>query len=342
MSSMANRDLIAKEAWGELLEIAADRPDEPPGLRVRSKRWGLRSETDSTSPRGPRAGSYNPEQVAITRLLLQLILKKVFAAFADVIPSLGDRDHDLISRLYRLEYHYPPKAPPFSFRAQSASRRAESRARRRLAEATDEWLEQDLKTHPDDWQVIRFARETVRGERLLRVIELEAALAGIFPDEEVHDRARIEKREGQETAVDKFEMNGFRGVLERLRIAREEVHAGYPDPTRRELTWTTFQQLTTGPLWEAVEQLEDEPYRQQLADVLDAAANKLEAFQLSERHFSAIDFTLARLSARTPTEKDVDACEDEWRAAEVDTIPKLQEAFEEWLASSYSGIEDGE
>ncbi len=73
--------------------------------------------------------------------------------------------------------------------------------------------------------------------------------------------------------------------------------------------------------------------------MLDAAVSKLEAFQLNERHLSVIDSTLSRLSAREVTERDVDLCEDEWRNANVDTLPSLGEAFEEWLESTYSGLE---
>lgn len=309
MNTLSNREALAEEAWGELLEIA---------------------------------GSYKPEQVAITQLLLQLILKKVFAAFEDVIPRLGARDHDLISRIYGLEDHYPPKASSSPFETPSASRQAESRARRRLAEATDEWLEEDLKVHPEDWQIIRFARETVRGERILKVIELEAALSGAFPEGELAEKAPREEQWRGGTSPESNEVNGFQGVLVQLQAALEEVQAGYLDLTRRELAWSAFRDLVTGSLWETVEHLEDDPYRQQLADVLDAAVTKLEAFQLSERHFSAVDFTLARLSTRLPNEADVEACEDAWQTAEVDTIPKLQEAFGEWLTNSYSGAEDGE
>ncbi len=145
----------------------------------------------------------------------------------------------------------------------------------------------------------------------------------------------------REAEVEDFGNNGLQPVLEQLRTVRAEVHEGYSDVARRELTWRSFQQLATGPLWTAVEHLEDDPYRQQLADVLDAAVGGLEAFQLDERHFAAIDSTLSRLSAPTVTEDAVDACENEWQAAEVATVPALRAAFEEWLATSYPGIEDG-
>jgi hypothetical protein len=76
-----------------------------------------------------------------------------------------------------------------------------------------------------------------------------------------------------------------------------------------------------------------------LADVLDAAVSKLEAFQLKAHHFSAIESTLTRLSAESVEEQDVDDCENEWRAADVDTLPSLREAFEEWLRNTPLGIE---
>ncbi len=352
MNPMANRNVIAQEAWGELLEIAAHQRDLRADERASPRAWGIvpwqrhqgRSPAiDHATPRanrGRHAGSYDPEQVVITRLLLQLILRKIFTAFEDVIPKLGDGDHDLISRLYGLEEFYPPKAPPPSFRAPSASRQAERRARQRLTEATEEWLETDLKAHPDDRQIIRFARETVRGDRLMKVIEFEVALSEDFSQEEAGDGAEAEVHESQDSGVDQTKNSEFREILEQLWAAREEVYASLPDLTHRELTWATFQQLTTGPLWNTVEKLDNDPYRQQLADVLDAAVSRLEAFQLNDSHFAAIDFTLSRMSTQIVTEKDVDACEDKWLAAKVTTIPTLQTSFEEWLTNSSSGFED--
>ena len=68
--------------------------------------------------------------------------------------------------------------------------------------------------------------------------------------------------------------------------------------------------------------------------MLDAAIAKLQAFQLEEKHLSAIDLTLALLSASEVTEQDVDSCENAWRDVGVDTLPSLGEALEEWLESS--------
>ncbi len=125
-------------------------------------------------------------------------------------------------------------------------------------------------------------------------------------------------------------------VLDRLRTARDQVSESYSDIAHRELTWREFQELACGSLWATVEKLEDDPYRQQLADVLDAAVSQLEAFQLDEKHLAAIDSTLSSLAATTVTEHAVDACGQEWQAAEVATVPALRAAFEEWLASSCS------
>jgi Ribosomal protein L9, N-terminal domain len=134
--------------------------------------------------------------------------------------------------------------------------------------------------------------------------------------------------------------NGFHAVVGHLQTARGEIDEAYSDVAHRDLTWRVFQDLANGPLWAAVEQLKDDPYRRQLADVLDVAVSKLEAFQLDEKLFSAIDSTLNRLAADTVSEDDVDACEREWEAAAVHTVPGLRSAFEEWLTSSFSDIED--
>ena len=128
-------------------------------------------------------------------------------------------------------------------------------------------------------------------------------------------------------------------VLIRLNDSIDEVKASYFDLSRREINWRHFKELVSVPLWEAVEPLEEEPCRRQLADVLDAAVSKLEAFQLKAHHFSAIESTLTRLSAESVEEQDVDDCENEWRAADVDTLPSLREAFEEWLRNTPLGIE---
>lgn len=125
-------------------------------------------------------------------------------------------------------------------------------------------------------------------------------------------------------------------VLGQLSSAANEIRDGYSDPTHRGLAWRSFQRLAVVSLWEAIEGQEDDPYRLQLADVLDAAVSRLEAFQLNEAHLSAIQATLARLSAENVTEQDVDDCENIWRGAEVETIPCLREAFEEWLTASES------
>ncbi len=126
----------------------------------------------------------------------------------------------------------------------------------------------------------------------------------------------------------------FQEVMQKLLVAREDLAADYPDLSRREFKWRAFQQLATESLGASVEQLTCEPYRQQVADVLDAAVNQLGAFQLTDRHFSAIDFTLSCLLAQNLTEEEVDACEDLWRVTEVDTIPSLRDSFGEWLASA--------
>lgn len=138
-----------------------------------------------------------------------------------------------------------------------------------------------------------------------------------------------------------IESRDFQRVLARLSTARAELRAGYPDLTHRELSWRHFRKLAIGELWDAVENLESGGYHRQLADILDAAVSRLEAFQLDDRHLSAIDSTLSRLAASTITEADIDACENEWRVAEVDTLPSLRDAFEGWLAASFSSQIDG-
>ncbi len=145
-----------------------------------------------------------------------------------------------------------------------------------------------------------------------------------------------------EAGTERVGIGGVHHILEQLRLARDAAHENYSDVTHRELAWQRFRELATGPLWTAVERLKDDPYRRQLADVLDAAVSKLEASQLNESHFSTIDSTLSRLAAETVTENDVDACQDEWQAAEVAVVPTLRDSFEEWLACSYVGIEDGD
>ena len=104
--------------------------------------------------------------------LLELVLKWIFLAFEAQLPQLGDRDHDIISRLYRLEARFPPTAPSIRFPTPAAARKAESRARRRLAEATEEWLQRTLENHPKDRLVIELAQEVIRGDRVLQVFDL--------------------------------------------------------------------------------------------------------------------------------------------------------------------------
>ncbi len=132
----------------------------------------------------------------------------------------------------------------------------------------------------------------------------------------------------------------FQQILGQLMATLQDIRAGYRDVSRREHAWRSFQQIVTTSLWQAVENLDTDPYRQQLADVLDAAVTRLQAFQLGDEVFSAIEHTLARLSATHVSEQDVDACENTWRAADVDTIPSLGEAFEQWLASCDPDPED--
>ncbi len=157
-----------------------------------------------------------------------------------------------------------------------------------------------------------------------------AALGRRLPGDDRSEADASRQVEGQE-------QNGrreFQQVLEQLHTVRGEVESGYRDLARREHTWRAFQRLATHSLWEAVAGLENDAYRQQLADVLDAAVAGLPAFQLKEEHLTALDLTLARLAAADVTEQDVDSCENAWRDVGVDTLPSLGEAFEEWLASS--------
>ncbi len=131
----------------------------------------------------------------------------------------------------------------------------------------------------------------------------------------------------------------FQRALAQLKTAREELRSSYPDLVRREHAWRSFKQLANEPLWATVEDLEDDTYRRQLADVLDAAVAGLQAFQLDKKHLSALDLTLSCLSEASITERNVDACENAWRHAGVDTLPSLKESFEEWLASSAADLE---
>jgi hypothetical protein len=159
----------------------------------------------------------------------------------------------------------------------------------------------------------------------------------------IRERGAVDtKTEPRERVKDRDNLGyDFVSILGQLRTVRYDVQDVYFDVAQRERIWRDFQELVSGPLWAAVERLEDDPYRQQLTDVLDAAVSKLEAFQLDERHLSALDSTLTLLSVPSMSEDAVDACERDWEAAEVTTLPALRASFEEWLTSSYSGIEDG-
>ncbi len=158
----------------------------------------------------------------------------------------------------------------------------------------------------------------------------------------IESNAQAEPIRGYEAAEARGTSDGgsdLRRVMDQLRETREEISSGYRDVVSREHAWRAFQRLATGALWDAVKDLEDDPYRQHLADVLDAAIARLQAFHLEEKHLSAIDMTLECLSAPEATEEDVDACQNAWRDVGVDTLPSLGEAFEEWLASSELRLE---
>ncbi len=146
-------------------------------------------------------------------------------------------------------------------------------------------------------------------------------------------------RSGDRLTQSENPASGLFWAMAQLREALEEISSGYHDVVSREHAWRAFQRLATEALWDSVKDLEDDPYRQQLADVLDAAIARLQAFQLEEKHLSAIDLTLSLLSAPEATEEDVDACQNAWRDVGVDTLPSLGEAFEEWLASSEMRLE---
>ncbi len=180
------RDGIVNEAWADFMEIAENRPEIPGeelyleltrALWRAKKRWQRARDSgaktnESLDASSDVAGSENPEELTITGQLLQLVLNKIFLAFESELPRLSERDRNLISRFYRLEAQLPPRAPSIRFPTPAAARKAVSRARRRLAEATDEWLQRDLENHPQDRLVIELAQEVVRGDRVLRVIDL--------------------------------------------------------------------------------------------------------------------------------------------------------------------------
>jgi hypothetical protein len=165
----------------------------------------------------------------------------------------------------------------------------------------------------------RSFRETVSSllRRGLRVAPAEGpAIVAELPDEEL------------------------RRILGRLKAALADVQAEYRDVARCEQTWRGLQRLVAEPLWEAVEGLDDDRYRRHLADVLDAAVARLQAFQLDDKHLAAIDSTLARLAAPRVTERDVHFCEKLWEAVGVNTVPSLGDSFEEWLELSGPDLDD--
>jgi len=133
-----------------------------------------------------------------------------------------------------------------------------------------------------------------------------------------------------EEALD-FSPRSLRGVLGELQFWLERVREDYDDVSGRHVAWSEFQRQVSERLWEAVEDLEDDLHRQELADQLDVAVNKIDWSQLQEAHVDVAEKVLQRLSARTVTEDDVEATRLEWRSAGAETLPSFGDILGELL-----------
>ena len=173
-----DRDSIVNEAWSEFLELIDNQlyQELRRALWRTKKRWQrerVRSSKQEPDDE-PAPGPADPGSLVMNRQLLRVVLKTIFAAFESELPQLSQRDHDILTRFYELEAFFPPKAPPVPFRTADAARRAQSRARRRLAEASHGWLARRLEDRSEDRHVVELAQEVVRGDRFLNVVDLLA------------------------------------------------------------------------------------------------------------------------------------------------------------------------
>ncbi len=129
-------------------------------------------------------------------------------------------------------------------------------------------------------------------------------------------------------------------VLGELRTLLDQIRLGYSDPAERELAWEAFRKIVSERLWAACEPLEEDEYKQQLADQLDIAVSKIESHQLQPEHLKAIALTLERLSSESVGANDVDDCEQAWRLSQVETLPSFSEILKDWEVLYRVGDDD--
>ena len=119
-------------------------------------------------------------------------------------------------------------------------------------------------------------------------------------------------------------------VLNELTYTLDEAWLGYSDAAHRQFAWDSFREVTFNHLWESVEPLVHDEYRQQLAVQLEKAVRKIEAPSLTQKHLRAVHLTLERLCSERVGQHDVDACKKAWRQADIETLPSFKDILAEW------------
>jgi len=132
-------------------------------------------------------------------------------------------------------------------------------------------------------------------------------------------------RQRQERAV-----TSFRRVLIDLRHQYQYLKVNYRDVAQREFAWNSLRQTSRQQLWPACEYLASDPFRQQLADQLLSAVEKLRPEQISAGHLAALEASLNKLGSEAIDFSDVASCEQLWRRTDVRTGPSFKEVIDQW------------
>ena len=119
-------------------------------------------------------------------------------------------------------------------------------------------------------------------------------------------------------------------VLRRLACCLDEAWLGFSDPAHRQLTWDQLRDIASKHLWAAVELLEHDQYRQQLAGQLGRLIGKVEAHNLRLEHIHAVRLSIERLQSEHVNRGDVSACKRAWRHAGVEALPSFHRILQEW------------
>jgi hypothetical protein len=138
--------------------------------KKREQRALAKPEAELTELNAPTTPSHENSLLACEHL--EKTLRWIFAAIAEELPKLKDRDFNRIVRYYELQRFFPPRDTDRTVAKPEAARKALYRARMRFREAIQRWLERRLaRTAPTQSRPLEHALEIVQGERILEAID---------------------------------------------------------------------------------------------------------------------------------------------------------------------------